>query len=177
MNFRGTNPQPYQRLSQIETRFRFPSSYQPGYGGKAAAVNKNPDPWFLYCSSRDLPERTSTLAESDIPDVYMSTSDFFGDPPAGIDLTESRTSTIYGAIIPVAVIATLVVALRIRLRTLNGKPSFKIDDFMVTVALVRASIHPFAGARAKRPQFFTWGTAACCFISEILGSARVTSGG
>lgn len=80
----------------------------------------------------------------------MSTRDFFGDPPAGLDLSEDRIMSVYGSIIPVAIIATIVVGLRVRLRTLNGKPSFKIDDFMITLALVSMSDRLIL-SRTERP--------------------------
>lgn len=68
----------------------------------------------------------------------MSSSGPYGDPPPGTDVYESKSTIIYGSIIPVAVIGTIVVALRTRARTVNGMPGFQIDDFTVIVALVRS---------------------------------------
>ncbi|GME48539.1 integral membrane protein [Neofusicoccum parvum] len=65
----------------------------------------------------------------------MSSSSPYGEPPAGINIHANRNTTIYGSIIPVACIGTVIVAVRTRLRFLNGKPSFKIDDFTVIMAL------------------------------------------
>ncbi|KAJ5360911.1 hypothetical protein N7517_010102 [Penicillium concentricum] len=78
----------------------------------------------------------------------------FGPAPPGLDLTENQTGNLLGAVIPVAVLATTAVVLRV-VAPMKTKEVRKlaIDDYLIIAAL-----------------FFSWGTAISCFISIPYGN-------
>lgn len=74
----------------------------------------------------------------------------FGPAPPGVDLTKNQTGNLLGAVIPVAVLGTTAVILRLvaPMKTREAR-KFAVDDYLIIVALL-----------------FSWGTAISCFISE-----------
>ncbi|OQE38380.1 hypothetical protein PENCOP_c008G02493 [Penicillium coprophilum] len=78
----------------------------------------------------------------------------FGPAPPGLDLAENQTGTLLGAVIPVAVLATTAVALRI-VGPIKRKDvrSLAVDDYLIMAGLL-----------------FSWGTAISCFISIPYGN-------
>lgn len=78
----------------------------------------------------------------------IATGDF-GPAPPGLNLAKNQTGNLLGAVIPVAVMGTTAVLLRLiaRMKTKEAI-KFAADDYLIIAAL-----------------FFSWGTAISCFIS------------
>lgn len=79
----------------------------------------------------------------------MSTGDF-GPAPPGVNLAENQNTNMPGAVIPLMIIGTGAVVLRViaRLKMRKEAP-FAVDDYLILCALL-----------------FSHGTAISCFVSE-----------
>ncbi|KAE8376222.1 hypothetical protein BDV26DRAFT_282780 [Aspergillus bertholletiae] len=66
----------------------------------------------------------------------MSASGDFGPAPPGVDLSENQDGSMLGAVIPLIVISTLSIILRIYARTEFRKFRFAIDDYLSFAALL-----------------------------------------
>lgn len=75
----------------------------------------------------------------------------FGPAPPGVDLAKNQTGKLLGAVVPVAVLGTTAVILRLA-APVKAKEARKlaVDDYLIIAALL-----------------FSWGTAISCFISEL----------
>lgn len=84
----------------------------------------------------------------------------FGPAPPGVDLAKNQTGNLLGAVIPVAVLGTTAVILRLA-APMKTKESRKlaVDDYLIIAALL-----------------FSWGTAISCFISEPKFSSSILNG-
>ncbi|KAJ5781185.1 hypothetical protein N7457_006345 [Penicillium paradoxum] len=83
----------------------------------------------------------------------IATGDF-GPAPPGMNLSKNQTGSLLGSVIPVAVLGTIAVILRLvaRMKTKEiGK--LAMDDYLIIAALL-----------------FSWGTAIACFISIPYGN-------
>ncbi|OQE24859.1 hypothetical protein PENFLA_c009G01654 [Penicillium flavigenum] len=78
----------------------------------------------------------------------------FGPAPPGVDLVKSQTGNLLGSVIPVAVLGTTAVILRL-VAPMKTKEDRKlaVDDYLIIAALL-----------------FSWGTALSCFISIPYGN-------
>ncbi|KAJ5197350.1 hypothetical protein N7449_007829 [Penicillium cf. viridicatum] len=78
----------------------------------------------------------------------------FGPVPPGVDLAKNQTGNLLGAVIPVAVLGTTAVILRLAapMKTQESR-KLAVDDYLIIAALL-----------------FSWGTAISCFISIPFGN-------
>ncbi|KAJ5211312.1 hypothetical protein N7472_001451 [Penicillium cf. griseofulvum] len=84
----------------------------------------------------------------------------FGPAEPGLDLTQNQTGNLLGAVIPVAVLGTTAVILRlvVPMKT-NGARKLAVDDYLIIAALL-----------------FSWGTAISCFITLTPDSLGIQYG-
>lgn len=84
----------------------------------------------------------------------------FGPAPPGVDLTKNQAGNLLGAVIPVALLGTTAVVLRLAapMKTQESR-KLAVDDYLIIVALL-----------------FSWGTAISCFISESKFSSGIVNG-
>ncbi|KAL4898334.1 hypothetical protein BDV59DRAFT_3196 [Aspergillus ambiguus] len=82
----------------------------------------------------------------------IATGDF-GPAPPGVDLSKNQTGNLLGAVVPVAVLGSIAVGLRILARLKTKDVRLAIDDYLILPALL-----------------FSWGTAISCFLSIPYGN-------
>lgn len=82
---------------------------------------------------------TLALLCVELPKV-MSSTGVFGDPPAGMDLSENQDSAVINAVVTLMVIATVFVVLRIVARIIEKGEGLAFDDYLVMLGLVCLSI-------------------------------------
>lgn len=80
--------------------------------------------------------------------------------PPGVDLAKNQAGNLLGAVIPVAVLGTTAVILRLAapMKTKESK-KLAVVDYIIIAALL-----------------FSWGTAISCFISESKFSSGILHG-
>lgn len=61
----------------------------------------------------------------------------FGPAPPGVDLSQNQNGRLLGGVVPVAVLGTIAVILRMVVRLRGKEMRLALDDYLIVAALVR----------------------------------------
>lgn len=71
--------------------------------------------------------------------VGTTASGDFGPAPPGVDLTKNQNGRLLGSVVPVAVLGTIAVILRLAVRLKGKDMRLALDDYLIIAGLVSSS--------------------------------------